>query len=107
MLVVDHWNRYYGFKEPEETRETLVTRDTITLNYRCAICGSALVEYPPGRHDVDEWHVACGKCGNTKRFIHANEVARQKNEMHELLDSLDPEVQGDAIRVLQKVLGGN
>jgi uncharacterized protein YmfQ (DUF2313 family) len=104
MIVIDHWNRYYGFTSEEETEDTIVRRRGLKLNYKCGICSGTLVEYPPGQHDVDEWHIACAQCGNTEVFIHSHEVAQNKHKAQELIDALDPEAQGDVIKMLQQAL---
>lgn len=104
MLTIDHWNRWYGFTSEEETEDSLVNQDGLKRDYKCGVCGETLVQYPPGQHDVDEWHVACGTCGNTSVFIHSHEVAQNKHDMYELIDALDPETQGSTIEALQQML---
>lgn len=103
MITVEAWNRWYAFRHEGDVHSA-VPHDKLKRDYKCALCQRTLVQYPPGRHEVDEWHVACAKCGNTRVFIHEYEVAKNKHEIYELIDALDPETQGSTIAILQQML---
>lgn len=89
-MNIHHWSRWGGHTADDDARPVAFER--LTREYVCEDCGGRLVQYPPGRHSEDQWHVACSKCGNSRDFIHEYELRRQRQEAEELLDHLPAEL---------------
>ena len=76
-IVVESWDRWGGLAHPNKEGAAENVRyeaDALIRDWRCGRCGKMLVQYAPGQHDVDEWHVACGTCGEHSVFVYANDL---------------------------------